>query len=257
MFGEERLVAILNLLSQQKRVTVQELSDRFGVSEVTIRRDLNRLADDGYITRTYGGAMLEAASEKDLSFERKNTELPEIKALIAKMAASLVKEGDTVALDASTITYRMVEFLKGKQLTIITNSLDIAAQVSQQPEMTLILCGGILRHDTRALMGPVAERQWREYRADIAFIGCNAVHPDFGVMTTNAVDTYSKRAIREISKVAYMVAETGKFGRTSLHRIFSFAEIDGIITDLGDPNGLKRSIQSITNIITARQKEEE
>jgi DeoR family fructose operon transcriptional repressor len=105
-------------------------------------------------------------------------------------------------------------------------------------------------------MGPVAERQWREYRADIAFIGCNAVHPDFGVMTTNAVDTYSKRAIREISKTAYMVAQTAKFGRTSLHRIFSFTEIDGIITDPDDPNGLKRSIQSITKLIIAKAKEE-
>lgn len=252
MFGEERLVAILNLLSQKRRVTVQELSERFGVSEVTIRRDLNRLADDGYVTRTYGGAMLEAASEKDLSFVRKNAEMPEIKSLIAKKAASLIREGDTVALDASTITYRMIEHLKGMRITIITNSLDIANQVAMQPEMTLIVCGGILRQDTRALMGPVAERQWREYRADLAFIGCNAVHPDFGLMTTNAVDTYSKRAIREISKEAYMVAEANKFGRTSLHRIFSFSEIDGIITDLGDPNGLKRSIQAMTKIITAK-----
>lgn len=257
MFGEERLVAILNLLSQKKRVTVQELSKQFQVSEVTIRRDLNRLANDGYVTRTYGGAMLEDASEKDLSFEHKKREMPEIKELIARRAAIMVKEGDTIALDASTITYRMVEYLKGKRITIITNSLDIAEQVASHPEMTLILCGGILRHDTRALMGPVAERQWREYRADLAFIGCNAVHPDFGLMTTNAVDTYSKRAIREISKEAYMVAETVKFGRTSLHRIFSFSEIDGIITDEGDPNGLKRSIQSMTKIFVAKEKEEE
>jgi DeoR family fructose operon transcriptional repressor len=256
MFGEERLVAILNLLSQKKRVTVQELSEQFEVSEVTIRRDLNRLADDGYITRTYGGAMLEGSAEHDLSFEHKKKEIPEIKESIAARAAELVKEGDTVALDASTIVYRMVEYLKGKRITIITNSLDIAVQVAHHPEMTLILVGGILRHDTRALMGPVAERQWREYRADIAFIGCNAVHPDFGVMTTNAVDTYSKRAIREISKTAYMVAQTAKFGRTSLHRIFSFTEIDGIITDPDDPNGLKRSIQSITKLIIAKAKEE-
>ena len=169
----------------------------------------------------------------------------------------MVKEGDTIALDASTITYRMVEYLQGKRITIITNSLDIAEQVANHPEMTLILCGGILRHDTRALMGPVAERQWREYRADLAFIGCNAVHPDFGLMTTNAVDAYSKRAIREISKKAYMVAETAKFGRTSLHRIFSFSEIDGIITDASDPNGIKRAIQATTNILIAKGKEEE
>lgn len=255
MFGEERLVAILNLLSQKKRVTVQELSERFAVSEVTIRRDLNRLADDGYITRTYGGAMLEGAAESELSFEKKKKEIPEIKELIAKRAAQMVKEGDTIALDASTITYRMVEHLRGLRVTIITNSLDIAEQVAHYPEMTLILCGGILRHDTRALMGPVAERQWREYRADLAFIGCNAVHPDYGVMTTNAVDTYSKRAIREISKEAYMVAETAKFGRTSLHRIFSFTEIEGIITDEGDPKGLKRSIQSMTRIFIAKEEE--
>jgi DeoR family fructose operon transcriptional repressor len=257
MFGEERLVAILNLLSQKKRVTVQELSEQFGVSEVTIRRDLNRLAGDGYVTRTYGGAMLEGAAERDLSFEHKKREMPEIKGLIAQRAAAMVKEGDTIALDASTITYRMVEFLQGKRITIITNGLDIAEQVANHPEMTLILCGGILRHDTRALMGPVAERQWREYRADLAFIGCNAVHPDFGLMTTNAVDAYSKRAIREISKKAYMVAETAKFGRTSLHRIFSFSEIDGIITDASDPNRIKRTIQATTRILIAKGKEEE
>ncbi|BES64723.1 DeoR/GlpR family DNA-binding transcription regulator [Gottschalkiaceae bacterium SANA] len=257
MFGEERQVAILNLLSQKKRVTVQELAEQFKVSEVTIRRDLNRLADDGFITRTYGGAMLEDASERELSFEHKKQEMPEIKELIAQRAASLVTEGDTIALDASTITYRMVNYLKGMRITIITNSLDIAQEVAHHPDMTLILCGGILRHDTRALMGPVAERQWREYRADLAFIGCNAVHPDFGVMTTNAVDTYSKRAIREISKKSYMVAETAKFGRTSLHRIFSFSEIDGIITDVSDPNGIKRAIQNIIKIVIAKPKEEE
>lgn len=229
MFAEERKQAILSRLQEKKKVTTQELAVAFDVSEATIRRDIAELDEKKLLLRTHGGAMV-LDEEMEPSYYDKVDRYREEKERIAEIAAAMIRDGDTLVLDGGTTTLALARALKNRTVTILTNAIDIALLYEQDPKVTVILTGGDIRWNTRALVGPVADRTLATFRVQYAFIGANGVD-DEGIMTANATEAQTKRAMLAIAKKSYCLLDHSKVGRTQFNRICSLGDLDGIISD--------------------------
>lgn len=229
MFAEERKQAILSRLQEKKKVTTQELAVAFDVSEATIRRDIAELDEKKLLLRTHGGAIV-LDEETEPSYYDKVDRYREEKERIAKTAAEMIRDGDTLVLDGGTTTLALARLLKNREVTILTNAIDIALLFEQDAKVTVILTGGDIRWNTRALVGPVADRTLDTFRVQYAFIGANGVD-DSGIMTANATEAQTKRAMLRIAKKTYCLLDHSKVGRTQLNRICSLEALDGIISD--------------------------
>ncbi len=230
MFAEERRLKIAKMLETAKSLTVAELAENFGVSESTIRRDLQFLEDKGFIQRTHGGAIGLQNSHYEPTYLEKETIQSVAKQEIGKLAADLVKDNDTVLLDSGTTTLNIAKNLKKKRITVVTNSPIIAMELAAEEEIELIMVGGMFRRGTRAFVGPIAESNLRQLNVDKAFIGANGIHLD-GITTPNVTEAATKKAMIEISSQPYIVADHTKFGICAFVKFANLLDIAAIITD--------------------------
>lgn len=230
MFAEERKREILRLISQQKKVKTLELSQIFSVSEPTIRRDINELEEQGLLIRTHGGALALDHAEVEASYYDKQALSSCEKEEIALLAAALVKDYDTILLDAGTTTLAIARAITARHITVLTNSLDIALALEDKPEVDIVVLGGQMRWRTRALVGPLTERVLADFRVHLAFIGANGFN-EKGFMTPNPVEAQTKRKMIEIADRAFVVADSRKYGKTHLCLIARWDEVQGILSD--------------------------
>lgn len=230
MFAEERKREILRLLNIQKKVKTLELSQLFNVSEPTIRRDINEMEEQGLLVRTHGGALALDPSEMEPSFSDKVDRYSQEKGEIARLAASLIKDHDTVILDSGTTTMAIAKHFHAKHVTVITNSLDVATILEDNTEVELIVTGGQMRWNTRAMVGAIAERALGAFRANLAFIGTNAFN-EKGFTTPNLIEAQTKKKMIEIADRAFIVADSSKYGKTQLCLISELGGVSGIISD--------------------------
>lgn len=236
MLNEERRRAILEILKRDGRVLVQDLTRRFGTSQVTIRKDLEDLHAHGLIHRTHGGALPahEGALEDPALREKQNLHRKE-KLLIAKKAAGMVQEGHVVILDSGTTTTEIARALRDfRNLTIVTNAVNIATELSGTA-VEVILTGGTLRKNSFSLVGPIAEETLRRLNADLLFLGVDGFDVHYGLSTPNLLEAKVNRVMVEISKRTVAVCDSSKFGRRSLSLIVSPSALQGIISDRGMP----------------------
>ncbi len=236
MLNEERRRAILDLLSNQGRVLVTELSRRFETSQVTIRKDLEILHAHGLVHRTHGGALpsREGALEDPTIREKEKLHHQE-KLRIAECAIQKVKEGQVLILDSGTTTTAIARALRSFQsLTIITNAVNIAAELAGT-NVEVILTGGTLRKNSFSLVGPIAEETLRRLSADILFLGVDGFDAHFGLSTPNLLEAKVNRVMVEIAKRTVAVCDSSKFGRRSLSLIVPPLGIQEVITDRGAP----------------------
>ncbi len=217
-------------------VSVADLARRFRVSEMTIRRDLQALADSGRVIRTHGGATAAPKVSFEFEFLRRRQSAQQAKEAIGSAAAGLVKDGQTVMLDSGTSTLAVAQHLKSKQhLTVITTSLPIASALQFCSSIRLLLLGGFVRADSPDLSGGLTESNLERLRADVAIIGAEAI--DLKGFVYHA----SLEVVRLVSKMAqaaqrvYVVADSAKLGRTALARTGHLKDWDGLITDRGAP----------------------
>jgi len=231
MFAEERKGKITEMIKNGKSVRVSELAKQFGVSESTIRRDLADLETIGMIKRTHGGAVDNFVTSFEPSFAEKEDKYAKEKEYIGKLAASFIKDGDTIILDSGTTTKYIVPNITAKNVTIITNSLNIAYELSNNSNFEVIVTGGLLRTRTQALVGDIAQGTLRQFRVDKAFIGANGVSLRFGVTTPNVVEAATKRAMMENAKEIFLVIDSSKFDQVSFALICPVNTIDYIVTD--------------------------
>lgn len=158
MIAQERQKIILQIIAEQGAVTVAELCRRFGVSDMTIRRDFTTLEQASLLRRIHGGAVSARGRSYEPPVLARVHEMPEAKRAIGRLAASLVHEGDSIALDIGTTTLELARHLIGlHDITVLTNALPIANLLTDQPNIRLMLCGGVVRPGERSLIGPVAE----------------------------------------------------------------------------------------------------
>lgn len=236
MLSEERQRAILELLSRDGRVLVGDLAKHFHTSQVTIRKDLETLHVNGRIHRTHGGALsVRESAVEDPTLREKEKLHSKEKAKIADVAVGLVSEGQVVVLDSGTTTTAIARALRDfKNLTIITNALNIAAELSGS-NLDVILTGGTLRKNSFSLVGPLAEETLRRLNADILFLGVDGIDVDHGLSTPNLLEARVNRTMMDISKSTIVVCDSSKFGKRSLSLIAAPTAIQRVITDRGIP----------------------
>jgi DeoR family transcriptional regulator of aga operon len=221
MLIEERRQHVLARIQREGRVLVGELSTQLGISRITIRKDLEHLQSRGLIQRTHDPSLLE---KEKLHHKEKQR--------IAAAAVKLVSEGQCVILDSGTTTTAIARALrKFSRLTVITNALNIAAELSGT-DFEVILTGGTLRKNSFSLVGHPAEDLLRDLHADIVFLGVDGFDPATGVTTPNVLESRVNRAMVRAAQMVVAVCDSSKFGRRSLALIVPTSEIDLVVTDV-------------------------
>jgi DeoR family transcriptional regulator of aga operon len=234
VLNEERRRAILELLNRDGRVLVADMAQQFETSQVTIRKDLEILHSHGLVHRTHGGALpsREGALEDPTLREKEKFHRKE-KLHIAQAAARMVSEGQVVILDSGTTATAVArELRKFRNLTIITNAVNIAAELAGD-SVEVILTGGTLRKNSFSLVGPIAEETLRRLHADVLFLGVDGFDVQYGLSTPNLLEAKVNRVMVEVAKRTIAVCDSSKFGRRSLSLIVPSSGLHEVITDRG------------------------
>lgn len=241
MFAEERKKRIVKLLENKKRASVNELSESFDVSRATIRRDLSELEKSGFLRRTHGGAILSGSSKLEPSFKEKEDKLAAEKKLIGKKAAKIIKNGDTIFIDAGTTTRHIIDFLEDKKdLTIVTHALHIINKVNEQNlDCELIVVGGNFKWSTEAMIGPMAEDYLKKLRVDKSFVGLNGFNLESAATTPDLREAKIKEIALEIAGENFILFDQSKWEEVFFYRFAELDEIDFIITDTIDESKKK------------------
>ena len=229
MSQEERLLLILESLTENQRITIEEICTKFDVSRDTARRDLVKLAEQQKIIRTRGGAILSSQHKKVHNYENRLKFVSEEKRRIGKLAASLIQENDHIVLDASTTVQTMGEYIE-KDCTIITNSIHAASILADKKEPTIYLLGGKFHKEHRYLYGHSVLEKLDRYLADKAFIGIVGVSEN-GLTIADQEDGAVKRKMMQQAKQVIVLADNSKIGITEFYRFAELKEIDLFITD--------------------------
>ena len=229
----DRHKIICELVEKQGKVTVEELAHRFGISSVSVRADLKALDLEGALLRIRGGAVARREDEDLPISVKQNLHHPE-KVRIAKAAASLIQDGETVILDSGTTTAeiaKQIRLLKFSSLNVITNALNIAVILAGCPQITLIMPGGVLRPNSFSLSGPQAELALDNLYVDRLFLGVDSLDPDLGLMTPYLLEAQLNAKMIQISRQIVAVADSSKLMRRNLSVIAKVDKIDMLITD--------------------------
>ena len=223
---------ILNLLEETGSLDVGDLADRFAVSVVTIRKDLDGLEREGLLQRTFGGAAFSHRSRFNKSFLERTRLHRREKRAIAAAALEYIKDGDTVILDAGTTTLALAQLLKQqvKSAFIITCSVPVALELSSAG-YDILLLGGMVRNKSLALLGRETLAVLDRYRADKAFLGSSGFTAENGHTTPNPDDAQIKEAIMRVSEEIYVLVDSSKYGDQCLTRFAHLRDVDLTITD--------------------------
>ncbi|MBW7997090.1 MAG: DeoR/GlpR transcriptional regulator [Candidatus Glassbacteria bacterium] len=255
MFTEERQQKILELIQQTGKIRISELTEQFGVSEVTLRNDLSLLARKGYLTRTHGGALLQENSifpgRARLSFGGKGVPNLAAKRAIGKRAVEYVESGMNILLDAGTTILEIARNLHGfRNLTVITDSIPVAVELSGEEEITVLLTGGVLRSASLAVIGPESWSMLENIHVQRAFIGARGVSAERGFFCGNSVEGETKRRMMAVAEEKFAVVDASKFGASSLVPFAELADFDYILTDRLDDESLQAQLADKIEIVT-------
>jgi DeoR family transcriptional regulator, aga operon transcriptional repressor len=232
LLNEERRRAILDLLNQEGRVLVTGLSAKFATSQITIRKDLEVLHGQGLLHRTHGGALpLQSGALVDPSIQEKEKLHRAEKLRIATAAVRLIEEGQSIILDSGTTTTAIARSLRDfRKLTVITNAVNIAAELANT-EIEVLLTGGTVRRNSFSLVGPLAEETLRHLSADVLFLGVDGFDTRHGLSTPNLLESKVNRGMVEIARRVVAVCDSSKFGHRSLSTIAPVNAVHHVITD--------------------------
>ncbi len=253
MLAEERHQHILLLLNEKGAVTVSELCEQFGVSEMTVRRDLAALERKGLLRRVHGGAVSARGRSYEPPFLMRSSQHAQEKQRIAEAALSLIHDGDSIALDVGTTTLEIAKRLSDvRNLTIVTPSLHIANVLADNPHNRIILTGGILRPGELSLVGPFAERIFAELFVDKLFLGIGGLHLEAGLTEYNLEDAQVKRAMLRSAKECIVVTDSSKLGRIAFAAVGPISVMHTLITDnKADPAIVSRLEEMGVRVIVA------
>lgn len=234
MLAIERRNEILEKLQTDRRVVVSELSQLYDVSEETIRRDLEKLVNDGYAIKSYGGAVINENVNIELPFNiRKNRNIIG-KQHIAELIMGLVNDGDSIMLDASTTAVYIAKALqeKGKKnLTVITNSIEIIIELFDVQDWTILSTGGASREGSFALVGPQTDRMLSSYHVDKAIISCKGIDVSAGFTDSDDLHANNKRTMLKAAKDRILAIDSSKFDRIAFAEIGNLEDLTAVITD--------------------------
>ncbi|SMX83102.1 MULTISPECIES: DeoR/GlpR family DNA-binding transcription regulator [unclassified Brevibacterium] len=232
---EDRLDSILSKLDRETTVGVEALSQELGVSLATVRRDLDLLEQRRLVERTHGGATRRAV-DYDLSLRYKEAASTEAKAAIARAAVDRISPGSVIGLSGGTTTFMVADALSRRDdllrdLTIVTNAVDIANRLAIHPGIKVIVCGGVINTSSFELVGSFVDSVLRSIWLDLAFVGVHAISASAGGMTANEDEAYVNRLMAERAEQAIVVADSSKYGRRSFASVGGTEVFQTIITD--------------------------
>lgn len=243
LFAPERQTQIVNLLQKQSRVSVSELSARFGVSAVTIRNDLSELERRGELLRTHGGAILPARDDVELAFNLRSRVRREQKSAIGEAAADLVGDGEAILVDASTTALQMVRRIgQRRELTVITNSLMAAVELGSVSGVTVVLTGGVLRPVSFSLVGELGNAVLERFNVSKGFFGAKGFTLDEGLMDADNFEVQFKRAMVAACKEVIALVDGSKWGQVATASFAPLRDVDCVITDASAPQDMVRDL---------------
>lgn len=245
IFPELRRQEMLNLLRHNGQVSVSQLSQKFGVSEVTIRNDLQILVERNLIIRTHGGAIpVEALPEISLNLRRtqKTTE----KERIGFLAAQLIEDGEAVFLDTSSTALALMQQLKKRrELTIITNSLAIAQTSIDHNGLTIVIIGGIYQRDTDSLVGLKGIEMLRQFHIQKGFFGAHGISYPEGLTDVSYTEAELKREVIKMCRKAIAIVDSSKWNRVGFSSFARLEDISAVVTDTKPPEPWEEKLAAL------------
>lgn len=235
MLSLERQRRLLQHVRVHGSGNVLDLAEALGVSASTVRRDLREMDERGLLTRVHGGAsVLDADLEPVLS--SRAAEHSDEKRRVGEAAAARVPDGATVLITGGTTTEAMLPHLAGRdRLTVLTNGLNVAYHLARYPEISVVVLGGVLRHEEMSLLGPIAEHVLAEFHVDYAFSSAFGIDPDNGISGANVTEAGTDRRMLQSADHLVVLADSSKFGRRGPVRLADVSQISCLITDDGVP----------------------
>jgi len=248
LFTSERRNQIVRMLQEEQRVMVPELSLRFAVSEVTIRKDLAWLEAQGLALRTHGGAIATAAgaSPNEMSFDVRERQQRAEKERIGEAAASYVLDGETIAMDASTTALAMAPFLGAKRdLTVVTNGVRAGMELLPLPTLSVLMLGGMLRRESYSLVGMWGKSVLQQVNISKVFIGARGLTLRASLTDVNAEEVELKRAMVNAANEVIAVLDSSKWGQVTLATFCPLERLTRIITDKDAPTQLVKQVRKL------------
>ena len=245
MLGSQRRALILRLVQESGAVRVADLVDQLEVSDMTVRRDIERLSADGLLERVHGGAIaIGGRTGEEPGFTAKAALALAEKQAIARAAARLVEPGSTVGISAGTTTFELARAVRDvRDLTVVTNSVPVAQLLhdADTPGQTVVLTGGV-RTPSDALVGPVAVGALRTLHVDLLFLGAHGIETRAGLTTPNLVEAETNRALVACAQDVCVVADSSKWGTVGLATFADLVDVDVLVTDSGLPPGARTAL---------------
>jgi DeoR/GlpR family transcriptional regulator of sugar metabolism len=233
IYQNERYEAILTILNRLKKVSVQDLTQRFGVSEVTIRKDLSFLEERGKLIRIHGGAVLAEDEGRLRTIAMRQGEHTEEKRSIARKARELIRPGETIFIDAGSTCSALAREIREMEMKVVTNSLDALLELIDAAGISLFSTGGSFRPEARSFIGPDALETIRGIQIETCFMGTTGFSPDGVFSSQNVIESQLKRAVIQASRRVVMLADHSKYGTTAFSVFAKAGDIDILVTDSG------------------------
>jgi DeoR family transcriptional regulator, fructose operon transcriptional repressor len=243
MSFQTRKAKILQALDEQGgTVDVRKLALLLDLSDMTVRRDLNTLAEQGLIQRTHGGAMLPGLGDRPVSFAGKSAQHNEAKEYIAQQAAKEIADGDILFMDCGSTVFRLCPYIRHKPVTVITNSLPIIAELLNS-KVTLNLIGGQVDKERQAVHGLTAEQHIARYRADKAFIGVDGISLANGLSANGETEAAHTIALMRQANQTYLLCDSNKIEQDRYLQFAPLTAVDVLVTDKNADSGILKAYE--------------
>jgi len=231
-FQIERQKLVLDCINREKRVSVAELSEEFGLSRVTIRKYLNELHSKGLIVKTHGGAIsVSSELNYEIPYHKKTTLFIEEKRRIGAAAAELIDDGSVIIIDAGSTTFELARKIANRRLTVITNDIQIAHHLVMRPGIKLIIVGGEVQQDLYTAIGSFAESFLRQIHVNQVFLGADAIDIEHGITNRTLEETSVKKAMIAAASSVILLADHTKFDTQAFATVCPLKSLDAIVTD--------------------------
>lgn len=235
MFQIERQEQIINYINQAQKANTNELAEKFNVSAVTIRRDIDMLAADGRIIKTHGGAIAVAQSLKaEIPYSLKAEHNQDAKKRIGITAARYINDGDIIILDSGSTTLEIAKNISQKNVTVVTDDIKIAMELSCKENITVIVCGGTLSDPVYTLTGNNATDFFSRLHVNKTFLGCDAVDLDFGISNRTYEEVDIKSAMIQAADEIIMVTDNSKLDKKVFCHLCDISAINKLIINTID-----------------------
>lgn len=251
--SEQRKAHILERISCEDLITVAELAERLGVSEMTIRRDFSDLEKEGHLKRVHGGAVSSFGRGYEPSFTLRQSQAASAKRRIAEAAAAMVEEGDSLAIDVGSTALEIARQLSTRRgLTVITPSIRVINMLIRNKDIRLIVAGGVLRQGEESLVGELAQQAFKGLFVDKLFLAVGGLDAQSGLTEYNWEDAMVKKAMISSAKRVILALDASKFGRIAFAKVAELADIHVVITNREPPKELAQHLSNarVTVVVT-------